>query len=75
MLIKKSTDNMNQMENEKYDYAPNYIVTKSLLSKNSRIVFNFDRIKKSKQVAKRLNKFDKKLHEQKKRKLTEKLYL
>lgn len=40
------------MENAKYGYAPKFINKKLLLSKKFRIVFIFERIKKSKQVAK-----------------------
>lgn len=62
------------MENAKYGYAPKFINKKLLLSKKFRIVFIFERIKKSKQVAKRLNKFDKKLYEQKKKENLEKIW-
>ena len=48
MLIKNSTDNMNQTESEKYGYAPNQIEKKSFLSKKLEIVFNFEWIKKAK---------------------------
>ena len=61
MLIKKSTYNMNQ--SEKNGSAPNYIEKKSLSDEKFRIAFNFESYKKPKQVAKRLNKFDKKLYE------------
>ena len=40
MLIKKSTDNMNQ--SEKNGSAPNYIEKKSLSNEKFRIVFNFE---------------------------------
>ena len=53
----------------------NYIEKKYFLNEKLRIVFNFDQIKKSKQVVKRLDKFDKKFHEQKKGKLRENLDL
>ena len=33
---------MNQTESGKYDYVPNYIEKKSLLSQKFRIVFNFE---------------------------------
>ena len=54
---------------------PNCIEKKSLLSEKFRIIFNFERIKKSNQLAKRLDKLDKKLYEWRKIKLRENLDL
>ena len=50
---------MNKTESAKYGYSPEYIEKKSLSSEKFRIVFNFERIKKSKQISNRLNKYDK----------------
>ena len=55
-LIKKLTDNMNKAENAKYSYTPDYIEKQSFSSKRFRISFNFDCVKKSKQVSDRLDK-------------------
>ena len=68
ILIKKLTDNMNQTESEKHGYSSNYIEKKSLSSEKLRITFNFERNKKSKQVEKRLDKYNKDLHKRQKKK-------
>ena len=68
MLIKKLTDNMNKTESAKYGYSSDYIEEQSLSSKRFRISFNFDRLKKSKQVSNRLDKYDKVLYSRKKKK-------
>ena len=64
---------MNKTESAKYGYSPEYIEKKSLLSEKFRIAFNFERIKKSKQISNRLNKYDKALYSRKKKKLTKNL--
>ena len=61
-LIKKSTDNMNQTESAKYGLLPEHIEKQSLLSERFILSFNFDYIKKSKQVSKALDKYDKMLY-------------
>ena len=53
MLLKKSTDNVNKIKSAKYGYLPDYNEKRSLSSEQFRIVFNFEQIKKSKQVSKR----------------------
>ena len=73
MLIKKLTDNMNKTESAKYGYSSDYIEEQSLSSKRFRISFNFDRLKKSKQVSNRLDKYDKVLYSRKKKKPRENL--
>ena len=58
-LIKKSTKNMNKTESGKYGLSPKHIKKQFLISKKFRLSFNFDRLKKSKQVSKALDKYDK----------------
>ena len=64
---------MNKTENAKCGYSPNYIESKSLSSEKFRIVFNFERIRKSKKTSSRLNKYDKTLYLRKKKKLRQDL--
>ena len=66
-LIKKLTDNMNKTESAKYGLSPEHIEKQSLLSRRFKLSFNFDQIKKSKQVSKVLDKYDKTLYLHKKR--------
>ena len=75
MLIKTSPDNMNQMEIKNMVTHQIILKKKSFSSKIFRIVFNFEQIEKSKQIAKRPDKFNEKLYEQKKGKLRENMDL
>ena len=53
-------ENMNNVRSEKYNISPNEIKKRSLASKQFKTLFNFERIKKSKQIPDRLDKYDKK---------------
>ena len=64
-MIKHSADNMNHVISKKYGILPNDIETKSLSSEQFRTKFNLDRIKNSKQIANRLDKYDKKFIQEK----------
>ena len=59
-IIKQSVENMNNVRSEKYNISPNEIKKRSLASKQFKTLFNFERIKKSKQIPDRLDKYDKK---------------
>ena len=50
---------MNKTESGKYGLSPKHIKKQFLISKKFRLSFNFDRLKKSKQVSKALDKYDK----------------
>ena len=60
-IIKQSVENMNNVRSEKYNISPNEIKKRSLASKQFKTLFNFERIKKSKQIPDRLDKYDKKI--------------
>ena len=62
---------MNKTDSAKDGYSPDHIKKQSLSSKRFRIAFNFDRVKKLKQVPDRLEKYDKVLYLRKKKKLRE----
>ena len=64
---------MSKTESAKCGYLPDYIEKQSLSSERFRISFNFDRVKKSKQVSHRLDKYKKVLYSCKKEKLRENL--
>ena len=74
-MIKKSTDNMNKTESTKYGLSQEDIEKQSILSKRFRLSLNFDHIKKSKQVSKVLDKYDKTLYSRKIKKLRENLQI
>lgn len=59
-IIKQSVENMDNVRSEKYNISPNEIKKRSLASKQFKTLFNFERIKKSKQIPDRLDKYDKK---------------
>ena len=72
-IIKQSVENMNNVRSEKYNISPNEIKKRSLASKQFKTLFNFERIKKSKQIPDRLDKYDQKKIRQKKQKTIPKL--
>ena len=49
-IVKQSAENMNNVKSEKYGISPNVIKEKSLSSEKFRTLFNFKRIKRSKNV-------------------------
>ena len=65
-IIKRSAHNMNNVISEKYRLSPNNIETKSMPSEQFRTNYNFDIIKKSKKIADRLHKYDKKFIQERK---------
>lgn len=64
---------MNNVISEKYKLTLKDIETKSLKNEQFKIAFNFDRIKKTKQISNRLDKYDKNIYSQKKKQLREPL--
>ena len=61
---------MNDVKNEKYGVSPNAIKNKSLTSERFKTLFNFERIKISKTISDRLDKYTKKKHVLEKEKST-----
>ena len=72
-IITTSAENMNIVLNGKYGISPNDIEKKPLSSEKFRILFNFHRIEKIKQVNDRLDRYDRKKYSAKRRKLQENL--
>ena len=72
-IITSSAENMNIVLNGKYEISPNDIEKKSLSSEKFRILFDFHRIEKIKQVNDRLDRYDRKKYSAKRRKLRENL--
>lgn len=64
---------MNNVISEKYKLTLKDIETKSLKNEQFKIAFNFERIKKTKQISNRLDKYDKNIYSQKKKQLREPL--
>ena len=64
---------MNCVASKKYGLSPNEIEKRSLCDKKFRNLFNFHRIEKTRQVHKRLNRYDQKKCRYKRKKLREKL--
>ena len=50
---------MHDVKSEKYGMSPNDIKKKSLTSEQFKTLFNFERIKRSKKISDRLDKYDK----------------
>ena len=53
---------MNGVKSEKYGISPSDIEKKSLTSERFKTLFNFERIKGSKIICNRLDKYNKKIH-------------
>ena len=71
-IIKRSADNMNSAVSKKYALTPNDIETKSLNNKQFKTAFNFESIKtKSKQIFRKLQKYNKKIYSRKKKQFRE----
>ena len=58
-IVKQSAENMHDVKSEKYGMSPNDIKKKSLTSEQFKTLFNFERIKRSKKISDRLDKYDK----------------
>ena len=72
-IISSSTSNINSVQSEKYGLSPDEIEKKSLSSERFRMLFNFHRIEKTKMVNDRLDRYDKKKYNKKRRRLRENL--
>ena len=68
-IIKQSAENMNNVKREKYGISSNVIEEKSLSSQRFRTLFNFERIKRSKNISDRIDKYDRKKYAAEKKKL------
>ena len=68
-IIKQSAENMKNVKREKYGISSNGIEEKSLSSQRFRTLFNFERIKRSKNISDRIDKYDRKKYAAEKKKL------
>lgn len=66
-MIKLFADNTNKVISENYEIMPKNIETKLVSSEQFRTKLSFDRIKKSKKIADRLDKYDKNFYSRKKK--------
>ena len=64
---------MNNVISEKYKLTLKDIETTSLKNEQFKIAFNFERIKKTKRISNRLDKYGKNIYSQKKKQLREPL--
>ena len=72
-IVKQSAENMNNVKSKKYGIRPNDVEEKSLSSENFRVLYNFKRIERLKNVSERLDKYGQKKYDVKKKKLCENL--
>ena len=68
-IILSSAGNMNNIQSEKYGLTPEEIEKKSISNKRFRKIFNIHRIKRTKLVHDRQNRYDKKKYDRKKKKM------
>ena len=68
-IIQKSAENMNAMKSQKHGISPDEVEEKSLSSQRFRVLFNFKRIKRSRAVSDRLDRYDRKEYAAKRTKL------
>ena len=66
-MIKLFADNINKVISEKYGIMPKNIETKLVSSEEFRTKLSFNRIKKSKKTADRIDKYDKNIYSRKKK--------
>ena len=71
--IRKAINNINRTPSEKYRIEPETVEKESLLSELFRIKFDFHRLKKVKENANRLNRYQRKIESRKKVRLRENL--
>ena len=72
-IVKQSAENMNNVKSKKYGIRPNDVQEKSLSSEKFRVLYNFKRKERLKNVSERLDKYDQKKYDVKKKKLCENL--
>ena len=72
-IILNSAINMNNVPSEKYGLTPEEIEKKSISNERFRTFFNMHQIERAKLIHDRLNSFDKKKYDRKKKKLRENL--
>ena len=72
-IIELSTTNMNIMPSLKYGISPENIESKSLNSERFKTLFNMHRIEKTSKLNDRLDRYDKKIYQRKRKKLRENL--
>ena len=72
-IIEISTQNMNVTPSVKYGVTPERIEQEALKSERFRILFNMGRLEKTEKLHGRLEKYDEKVYQRKRKKLREKL--
>ena len=72
-IIEISTQNMNVTPSVKYGVAPERIEQEALKSERFRILFNMRRLEKTEKLHGRLERYDEKVYQRKRKKLREKL--
>ena len=72
-IIEISTTNMNIKPSVKYGISPENIESKSLSNERFKTLFNMHRIEKKSKLNARLDRFDKKIYQRKRKKLRENL--
>ena len=72
-IVLGSADNINNVQREKYGLTPKEIEKKSISNERFRAIFNIHWIERTKLVHDRLNRYNKKKYDRKKKKLRENL--
>ena len=72
-IIEISTENINISPSKKYGIAPQRVEKKSLDSEKFKTLFNMHIMEKSKKLANRLDRYNHRFYERKRKRLTEKL--
>ena len=70
-IIELSTANMNIQPSKKYGFSPEEVERRALESERLRIVYNMHRLKKTDELNQRQDRYDKKKHSRKRKKLRE----
>ena len=72
-IIEISTENMNISPSKKYGIDPERVENKSLNSEKFKTLFNMHRLEKTEKLAKKLDRYNNKIYERKRKKLRGKL--
>ena len=72
-MIEISTENMNISPSKKYGFAPERVERESLRSEKFKTLFNMHRLERSEKTTARLDRYDDKVYERKKKKLPKRL--
>ena len=72
-MIEISTENINISPRKKYGFAPERVERQSLRGEKFKTLFNMHRLERSEKTTARLDRYDDKVYERKRKKLREKL--